>query len=250
MDKKLASLLFCVLLPFPQILSPIFQPAPASGGGPAAFVQEKDVAVNSSTPSITFGSNVTAGNTVVCSAGYNGATTITVTSVKDGTNASFSVVDAIQADGGNQGKMGTYVLANSAGGASASAITLTLSATPTEGVLQCQEWSGVPTSSPVDVHAIASPAFGQGTGANAWSSGAQTTTGADGCAGFVQDTGGSTDNWAAGTTVAWTGRANPGKSYLYSESFVQSGSGSIAATFGSANGGNIYAVVALVCLKP
>jgi hypothetical protein len=216
-----------------------------SGSSAPTFVQEADNATAAAvaTLTVTFSSNVTAGNSIICMSGWSGSATFT--SLQDGTAANFTAIDSKNPSGTTI----TSWLPSTSGGASASSITITISAqsSGSDLTIMCQEWHGATT---LDVHAIASQSF-PGTGANAFTSGSVTTTGTsgDGCAGFEMDNGGTTDNFTAGTLVAWVLRANPGRVFMASESFSQSASGSIAATFTSANGGAIVSQTAIVCIK-
>lgn len=223
-------------------------PHSAGGGSAPTFVQEKDVSsFAATTVTVTFGTNVVAGSAIVCMGGWSGAGTLT--SLKDGTNANLTSITTSS----TAGNIILYKMQSTSGGASASAITLIVSTNASSNLkLLCENFTA---SSAVDVFELFDNEGFPGTGANAITSCKtacpdKTTTVADACAGFVIDNGDTTDNFTAGTTVAWTLDQNPGAVMHSAEHFVQSASGAIAATFTSANGAGIVVNAALVCLKP
>lgn len=218
------------------------------GGSAPTFVQVKDNATAAavSTLTVTFGSNVAASNSIICMVAWSGAATFT--SLQDGTSANFTAVTPNGSDT-SAGTTKTYWLPSSAGGASASAITITISA-PSSGSdlnIICHEWHGATT---LDVDAIQPQSF-PGTATNAVTSGSVTTTGGsgDGCSAFTNNNGGTSSGFSAGTTVAWASQANPGRTFFLSESFSQSAAGAIAGTFTSTAGAGIVIQTAIVCIK-
>lgn len=197
--------------------------------GTAAFVQEKDAhwfGGSGTSEAITFTTNVGAGNLVVIGVGW-ATTTSTISSVKDSNNAAYTLIDSTS-DGTN-GTLSTYFLANSAGGANASTITVTWSADPGFGFLLGQEASGVATVSALDVHGINTQSV-PGTGANAITSGSVTSTGADFVFGVSFDVQANSTVYSAGTNVAWVGEGTSTAEF-FSEQIVQASGAAIAADF-------------------
>jgi hypothetical protein len=215
------------------------------GGSAPTFVREVDTkVVGGTTSTATFSSNVSAGDTIICSVLWGG-NTVTVSTFKDGTGANLTVVDTVQ-DTLNGGFHATYRLFNSTGGASASAITVTLSAASTTDLsLMCQEATAATT---VGAHTGQQQQF-PGTGTNAVTSTSVTTSSKSYCAGFTGDVGGGSPGLSAGTTVAWTSHANPGQGYMLNESFSQSSAGSIDASFTASGGGGVVLVTDIVCVN-
>lgn len=194
-----------------------------------AFVQSassSDDFPGSTTATVTFATNTTAGNAVVCWL-YWGSQTIALSSVGNGTNT--ATLSGNPTTVSTSGRAAWAVIEN--GAASANTITATFDASLSFSVavnFYCHEVSGVATSSAVDVHAMnvqASP----GTTTDAVTSGAVTTTAnGDYIFGASKDYGvtGSVVNAGTGYTSRTTGSNG-----AISESLVQGSAGSIAATF-------------------
>lgn len=207
---------------------------PLQAFGGAAFVQNVDknwFSGSGTTETVTFVSTPGAGNTIVCYTAWL-TTTSNITSVKDGNNTAYTVID--NTTNGTLSQASDYVLANSAGNTGAKSITVTWGADPGSGSLQCHEVSGVATSNVLDVHTI-NIQVNPGTGTNAVTSGNVTpTANGDYLFGASADGNAGTGTWVAGTNVAWTGEGTSG-SWYFSEQFVQTTAAAVAATFTNPN---------------
>ena len=189
-----------------------------------AHVQSPTAVTGSSgtTLAIAYGSNVTAGNLLVCHIYANHG----ISGVADSRSQTFT--SAVNVTDGATYSLATFYYANTTGGADT--VTVTFAGAITYASLQCSEYSGVATSSPLDKFASNSQTT-PGTGANAVTSGSVTTT-TDG----QLIVGWSTAlTVGAGTTSAgtgFTGRTNVFGDTLC-EDQVQTSAGAIAATFTS-----------------
>ena len=218
--------------------------AGGGGGGTASFVTSRDGfgSLGSSTVAVTFSPNLTAGNYIICTVFWGAA--VTISSVQDGTSASFTAIDT-----DNTNRTATYRLASTAGGASASTITVTFSAADSgdNPTLLCQQWNDSGGTFTLDVHKTNRQA-GSVAGTNTVTTGNVTTTGKDGCMATAETVGQSNGGFSAGTDIAWVDRHNPGQNFILQESFVQSGAGAIAGTFSATAGSDMRTTI--VCLKP
>ena len=182
-------------------------------------------ATSSATVVCTMGAGVGGGHLVVLFVGTNVGVT-GVSSVTDDKSDSCTVVD--EAGGaGNYNLTSVYCPNVTAG---ATTFTATLSSAATLAMAFGAEFSGVLTTSPLDVHAAQTQTT-PGTGANAITSGSVTTTHANELivGGTVNRSGAA----GAGTITIGTG-FTLGQSVantLTSEYQVQAAAGSIAATF-------------------
>ncbi len=198
----------------------------------AAHVQSKSLNAgsgSSGTIAVTFTSNVTAGN-LICGMASWGSGTGSVSSVTDSLGNTYTVVDTVHnaTDGVSAA---TFYAKNITGGACT--VTVTFDTTYDFRTVAVHEASGLDTTAPLDVHtgqAQTTP----GTGANAVTSGAVTTTAAgDYIFGATTNTGGSDDTPVTAGT-GYTIRENTAFSNFVqtaTESQVQGSAGSIAATF-------------------
>lgn len=197
---------------------------PAFSWAAPAHVQSPTPVTGSSgtTLAIAYGSNVTAGNLLVCHIYANHG----ISGVADSRSQTFT--SAVNVTDGATYALATFYYANTTGGADT--VTVTFAGAITYASLQCSEYSGVATSSPLDKFASNSQTT-PGTGANAVTSGSVTTT-TDG----QLIVGWSTAlTVGAGTTSAgtgFTGRTNVFGDTLC-EDQVQTSAGAIAATFTS-----------------
>lgn len=195
---------------------------PAFSWAAPAHVQSPTPVTGSSgtTLAIAYGSNVTAGNLLVCHIYANHG----ISGVADSRSQTFT--SAVNVTDGATYSLATFYYANTTGGADT--VTVTFAGAITYASLQCSEYSGVATSSPLDKFASNSQTT-PGTGANAVTSGSVTTT-TDG----QLIVGWSTAlTVGAGTTSAgtgFTGRTNVFGDTLC-EDQVQTSAGGIAATF-------------------
>lgn len=197
---------------------------PAFSWAAPAHIQSPTPVTGSSgtTLAIAYGSNVTAGNLLVCHIYANHG----ISGVADSRSQTFT--SAVNVTDGATYSLATFYYANTTGGADT--VTVTFAGAITYASLQCSEYSGVATSSPLDKFASNSQTT-PGTGANAVTSGSVTTT-TDG----QLIVGWSTAlTVGAGTTSAgtgFTGRTNVFGDTLC-EDQVQTSAGGIAATFTS-----------------
>jgi hypothetical protein len=205
--------------------------APLPGWSATNFVQSKTASTccAPTSHSVTFDSNVTAGNLIALGIYTNGdsGSFVSVSSVSGSSCQSNTFTSSgtnPQADVVGNGQMFLYYAKNISGGACT--ITVTVSAAVVILRLHVQEISGADTAAPLD------KTSGQfqnnpGLGTNAISSGSQTTTtNGQYIFGFTcNGNGGSTLSAGTGFTIRDQDGASAG------EWQVQTSAGSIAATF-------------------
>lgn len=191
--------------------------APAHVQSPAAAT-----AFSGTSIALPFGSNVTAGSLLVCHIYANHG----ISSVADSLAQTFS--SAVNVTDGATFSIATFYVPNSAAGADT--VTVTFAGTIAYASLQCAEYSGVATSSPLD-QAVSQNQTDPGTGTDAVTSGNVTTT-TDGqlIVGWSTALVVGAGTLTAGT--GYTGRTNVFNDTLH-EDRVQTTAGSIAATFTS-----------------
>ncbi len=179
-----------------------------------------------------FGSSSTAGNTITGHISWLNGGTITCTSVSDGVTGG-ALYD--QTTDGSDIRMMTYVIQNITAGGPRT-VTATFSGNCAYRRISAQEWSGVATTGQPNKHVMVnSTSFGTGT--NAVTSGAQTTT-VDGCTivGFAYDsTAANTPSVGTGFTSADSASYGAGDTFRV-EYKTQATQGSVAATFTTSAG--------------
>ncbi len=192
------------------------------GWAAPAFVQAPTPATVSSGTSIAlaYGSNVTAGGLLVCHIYANNG----ISTVADSRSQTFS--SAVNVTDGATFSIATFYFPNTTGGADT--VTVTFAGAVTYASLQCAEYSGVATSSPLD-QATSNSQTDPGTASNAVTSGnVTTTTNGQLIVGWSTALVVGTETITAGT--GFTGRTNVFGDTLH-EDQVQSTAGVIAATF-------------------
>src|SRR5438034_11723784 len=129
----------------------------------AAFVQSKSKSwfgSSGTTETITFTSNITAGNLIVVVVAWQ-TTLSTLTSVSDATT-NYTLIDTVSE--GTLGSLATLYLKNVPGGATT--LTATWGADPGFGYLAAHEVSGCDTTAPLDQH-VTNSQVAPGTGTDA-----------------------------------------------------------------------------------
>jgi hypothetical protein len=191
-----------------------------------AFVKSKrnTSGTTGTTCAVTFDTNVTAGNLICGSVSWNGGTTTVLTSVSDGLGNTYTIVQRVT-DAARC--IATFYAKNISGGACT--VTATFSSSQTFITIIVHEASGCDTTAPLDKNAGQAQAE-PGTGDNAATSGAQTTT-VDGCYiyGVTIECRSST-NYTAGTGYTLREVEGPNETCA-SEDRVQATAGSVAATY-------------------
>lgn len=210
MKFSISSLLLAVLL----FASPSWA-APAHVQSPTAATAFSGTSIN-----LAYGSNVTAGNLLVCYIYANHG----ISGVADSRSQTFS--SAVNVTDGATYSIAIFYYANTTGGADT--VTVTFAGAITYASLQCSEYSGVATSSPLDKFASNSQTD-PGTASNAITSGnVTTTTNGQLIVGWTTALVVGAGTVSAGT--GYTGRTNVFNDTLH-EDQVQTSAGSIAATF-------------------
>lgn len=188
---------------------------------PAAFVQSKQNFNSGTTVSITFDSNVTAGNLIPVALYTDGD--LTLDSVADNLGNTYTAV--LTKVGGTSGAPFAWSLYAKNINGGACTITATFSGSGFHEIF-AHEVSGADTSAPLDKSA-SNEQNSPGTGPNAVTSTAVTTT-ADGEYIFGFATG--TQNNTVSTGTGFTGRLTAFATSC-TEDKIQTSAGSIAATF-------------------
>lgn len=184
----------------------------------------------------TFGISVTSGDCIVGVVLW-GSTTNNLSGVTDSKGNTYTVLDTVTNVDGQSAS--SFCLGNITNGPIS--VTANFSASDSNLVLICDEYSGgLASSNPVDVHHGQSQSR-PGTGTNAVSSGAATTTqNGDLIYGGAFDLSGASTTYTAGTGFALrtadTGLSRHGQS----EDETQASAGSVAATFTSNQSGADY----------
>lgn len=176
-------------------------------------------AFSGTTIALAYGSNVTAGNLLVCyiyaSHGISG--------VADSRSQTFT--SAVNVTDNATYSLAIFYYPNTTGGADT--VTVTFLGAITYASLQCSEYSGVATSSPLD-QTTSNSQTDPGTATDAVTSGnVTTTTNGQLILGWTVAVDG-TSTVSAGTS--YTGRTNVFGDTIH-EDLVQTSAGSIAATF-------------------
>lgn len=210
MKFSISSLLLAVLL----FASPSWA-APAHVQSPTAATAFSGTSIN-----LAYGSNVTAGGLLVCYINANHG----ISGVADSRSQTFTA--AVNVTDNATYSLAIFYYANTTAGADT--VTVTFLGAITYASLQCSEYSGVATSSPLDKFASNSQTD-PGTASNAVTSGSVTTT-TDGqlIVGWTSALVVGTETITAGT--GFTGRTNVFGDTLH-EDQVQATAGAIAATF-------------------
>lgn len=195
----------------------------AGGGGTLSHVDSSNSPwLGGSGTSKTITNTVASGNLLSLGIGWGNTTTITGLSDDKGntwTQVGTALVDS--------GTLAIYYATNTASGATI--ITVTFSADPGFGNMIVHEIAGASTGGPLDQEGKNSQ-FNPGTGANAITSGSETTTvNGEYIFGYTMDVSGVGGTESAGT--GFTGLVTSGDGA--SEYQIQSSSGSVAATFTS-----------------
>lgn len=206
--------IIAALLTFVLVAPPAWA-APAHVQSPAAATAFSGTTIN-----LAYGSNVTAGNLLVCHIYANHG----ISSVADSRSQTFS--SAVNVTDSSTYSIATFYYANTTGGADT--VTVTFAGTITYASLQCSEYSGVATASPLDQTA-SNIQTDPGTATDAVTSGSvTTTTNGQLIVGFSTALVVGAGTLSAGTN--YTGRTNVFGDTLYADR-VQTSAGSIAATF-------------------
>ena len=204
---------------------------PTTGWAAPAHVQSPTAATAFSGASINlaYGSNVTAGGLLVCYIYANHG----ISGVADSRSQTFTA--AVNVTDNATYSLAIFYYANTTAGADT--VTVTFLGAITYASLQCSEYSGVATSSPLDKFASNSQTD-PGTASNAVTSGSVTTT-TDGqlIVGWTSALVVGSGTVSAGT--GYTGRTNVFNDTLH-EDRVQASAGSIAATFTTNNATSDY----------
>lgn len=204
---------------------------PTTGWAAPAHVQSPTAATAFSGTSINlaYGSNVTAGGLLVCYIYANHG----ISGVADSRSQTFTA--AVNVTDNATYSLAIFYYANTTAGADT--VTVTFLGAITYASLQCSEYSGVATSSPLDKFASNSQTD-PGTAANAITSGnVTTTTNGQLIVGWTSALVVGAGTVSAGT--GYTGRTNVFGDTLH-EDRVQASSGSIAATFTTNNAASDY----------
>jgi hypothetical protein len=232
---KLYSLIALWLLAqMPNIVAwPPIQPPP--GGTPTpAFVQDAHNSIGSTTLIVTFGSTIGTGHIVAGNVTYDSAGSIT--SVLTGAIASSCTVVDTVTDTPDAEKTSDFYCPNVAASQNTIHIVVTGG---TFMAAYCDEYSGVATSTPLDVH-TAQLQTSVGTGTNGITSGSvTTTTNGDLVYGATFNTA-TTATASAGT--AFTVRGNNAITGVvgYTEDLNLATAGSTAATLTAATSGGSW----------
>lgn len=195
--------------------------APSAWAAPA-HVQSPSAATAFSgmTIALAYGSNVTAGSLLVCYIYASHG----ISSVADSRSQTFS--SAINLTDGATYSRAIFYYANTTAGADT--VTVTFAGSITYASLQCSEYSGVATSSPLD-QTTSNSQTDPGTATDAITSGnVTTTTNGQLIVGWTSAIVVAVGTVSAGTN--YTGRQNVFGDTLF-EDRVQTTAGSIAATF-------------------
>lgn len=188
--------------------------------------------------SATFASTVTSGNCVIGVIMW-GSTVNDLTSVTDDKGNTYTVKDTLlNLDGGSAS---SFILGNITNGPKT--VSANFSASVANDVIIISEFSGVAASSdPTDVHHAQTQAR-PGTGTDAISSGAATTTvNGDLIFGGAFDASGANTTFTAGTSFT-LGTTNSGLSRHAADEFrTQASAGSVSATFTGNQSGADYFV--------
>lgn len=230
---------------------------PVSSWAAIAFVTSQSAICvdNNVTTTITCAlpGNATSGNVIVAVVGYAGATVTTGIVFTDNQSGSYSTAASLLNSPAttNGGAIGTGTVTSTA----TPTITATISGTtpPSNKIMCVLEYSGVNTTTRVDVSS-ANGQLSPGTGADNITSGAAVTTeNNEMIVGGLFDVQGITQTINAGTSPnAFTDRANKGSGANLRgmcEEFAQTTAASIAATAGFAVGSNDDTVAFMVALK-
>jgi IPT/TIG domain len=202
-----------------------FKPAPPAVQG-IALVQHSakdNEATNTSSVAVTL-SSVATGHLLTCSITYGnpGGTSL---SVSDNVNGAWAVAGTVHFSTGISQATAIFYLANSEAG------TTTITGTPGSageyGAMDCQEWSGVATSSPLDQ-------FTEQDGSSANPSSGSVTTGANGELILGDMENGYSPSAGSGFTLLNTDTTAATGSGLDTEYQIQTNAGSVAATWGLA----------------
>lgn len=179
-----------------------------------------------------FGSNVTAGSLLTCHVYANHG----ISTVADSLTQTFT--SAVNVTDGATFSLATFYFANSAAGADT--VTVTFAGAVTYASLQCAEYSGVATSSPLDQFTSNNQTT-PGTGSNAITSGnVTTTTNGQLIVGWTTAFTVGAGTVSAGT--GYTGRTNVFGDTIF-EDQVQASAGVIAATFTTTSATSNYLTI-------
>jgi RHS repeat-associated protein len=198
-----------------------FKPAPVPGSINLIQHGTTDNGGSSSTVALTL-NGVTAGDLLTCSLSFGASSAITL-SVADNVNGAWSVANAAHFDSANTQATGQFYFANSKPGNIT--ITGTAGTAGAPQAINCQEWSGVATSSPLD-----QVTQQDGTAANASSGNVTTAVVGELILGDLENIGSPTAG--SGFTLINT----TAQTWLSTEYQVQTSAGAIAATWTSSAG--------------
>jgi RHS repeat-associated protein len=198
-----------------------FKPAPVSGSINLVQHGTTDNGGSSSTVVLTL-NGVTAGHLLTCSLSFGASSAITL-SVADNVNGAWLVANAAHFDSANTQATGEFYFANSKSGNIT--ITGTAGTAGAPQAINCQEWSGAATSSPLDQDAQQ-----DGTVANASSGSITTTVAGELILGDLENI--QTPTAGSGFTLINT----TAQTWLSTEYQIQTNAGSVAATWTSIAG--------------
>jgi RHS repeat-associated protein len=198
-----------------------FKPAPVSGSINLVQHGTTDNGGSSSTVVLTL-NGVTAGDLLTCSLSFGASSAITL-SVADNVNGAWLVANAAHFDSANTQATGEFYFANSKSGNIT--ITGTAGTAGAPQAINCQEWSGAATSSPLDQDAQQ-----DGTVANASSGSITTTVAGELILGDLENI--QTPTAGSGFTLINT----TAQTWLSTEYQIQTNAGSVAATWTSIAG--------------
>ena len=216
-----------------------------------AHVQSVGLAESSSasTIALAYGSNVTAGSGLVATIGWHCASAETISGVADSQTQTWTQAGTTRtvASLGGDWCIAVFYFANSAAGANT--VTATISGSVDERTIAVHEYSGLATSSMLD-QTTGQGQVDPGTGTDAVTSTAVTTTAANELIFGATLAIGDLDTVAAGTN--FTGRVSPDGTFssLYSEDRNLAGAGSVAATFTSDSATGDHATIVATFKEP
>lgn len=209
------TLMLAFVIGWTLLFAPSAWSAPAHVQSPAAAT-----VFSGTTIALAYGSNVTAGSLLTCWIYANNG----ISGVADSRSQTFS--SAINVTDGATYSLANYYFPNTTAGADT--VTVTFVGAVTYASLQCAEYSGLASSSPLD-QTTSNSQTDPGTASNAITSGNVTTT-TDGqlILGWTSALVVGAGTVSAGT--GYTGRSNVFGDTLF-EDQVQTSAGTIAATF-------------------
>jgi hypothetical protein len=246
MFRIILCLLFTIQSVFGQNILLLGAGAAAGGGSAPTNLQNLGCFAFGSPLTCTFGSSVSSGQTI----GYIASTPSStgVMTITDNCNAGASS-NTYTTDRGPTVVNSSYnaQIGHTTAGAT-STCTVTLSYTVAgSALIEIYTLSG---TSGIDISSVLNPQQAPGTGTNAVTSGAITTTVAnDLCYGLTTDASENGGTLSAGTNIAWTLGSQNTSGAIGNEYFVKATTGSITSTFTTTTAFSNQ-LTATVCYKP